>query len=82
MWSFYELQPSTVELGIAVMGNVSRVDAGVDLTGDGTAETFTQCSTSEGLSFAAWSGKPHEGEPLWSGYSYLGYDTEVTCPSR
>jgi hypothetical protein len=56
-----------------------RVKGGIDLTGDGTAETFTQCSTSEGISFSVWSGKPYAGEPLWSGYYYLGYDTEVIC---
>ncbi len=68
-WSFYELRLS------------SAVDLGVDLTGDGLPEKFTQCSTSEGVSFRIWSGTPYQGMPLWSGYYYLGYDVESNCPS-
>jgi hypothetical protein len=81
-WTFYEVRsPGTIDFGIGVTGDAARVNGRLDLTGDGTAETFTQCSTSEGVSFAVWSGKPFEGTPLWSGYYYLGYDVEPTCPS-
>lgn len=81
-WTFYEVRSSRkIDFGIGVTGNAPRVDGRLDLTGDGAAETFTQCSTSEGISFAVWSGKPFAGTPLWSGYYYLGYDVEPTCPS-
>ena len=81
--SFYEVRlppNTTLELGIGVVGNAARVDKGLDVSGDGIADMFTQCSTSEGVSFAVWSGKPYQGAALWSGYYYLGYDAEATCP--
>jgi hypothetical protein len=83
-WSFYELRlppAPTVDLGIGVTGDVRRVNAGIDVSGDGIADMFTQCATSEGISFAVWSGTPYQGTPLWSAYYYLGYDTTATCPS-
>ena len=80
-WSFYQLElAATVDLGIGVTGNTKVVHGGIDLTGDGTPETFTQCSTSEGVSFRVWSGTPYQGLPIWSGYDYLGYDVEANCP--
>jgi hypothetical protein len=80
-WSFYELQlPVTVHLGIGVTGESTLVPGGIDLTGDGMPETFTECATSEGVSFRVWSGTPYQGVPIWSGYYYLAYDVETTCP--
>jgi len=81
-WSFYELRLSgKADLGIGVTGNVTRANGGIDLDGDGVPEKFTQCATSEGVSFRAWNGMPYQGKPLWTGYYYLGYDTEANCPS-
>jgi hypothetical protein len=83
--SFYEvrLPPGvSAELGIGVIGDAARIGSGVDVSGDGVADRFTECATSEGVSFAVWSGMPYQGTALWSGYYYLGYDTEVTCPSK
>jgi hypothetical protein len=81
-WSFYELKLSTpVDLGIGVTGDAKLVSGGIDITGDGTPEKFTQCSTSEGVSFRVWNGTPYEGMPIWSGDYYLGYDAEANCPS-
>ena len=81
-WSFYEARlDGKADLGIAVTGHEKPIDGGIDLTGDGKPEQFTQCSTSEGVSFRVWSGMPYRGTPLWSGYYYLGYDTVATCPS-
>jgi hypothetical protein len=81
-WSFYELKLSApVDLGIGVTGSPKLVQGGIDLTGDGKAEKFTQCSTSEGVSFRIWAGTPYQGMPLWSGYYYLGYDVQSNCPS-
>ena len=80
-WSFYELKlAAAVDLGIGVAGDTNVVQGGIDLTGDGTPEKFTQCSTSEGVSFRVWGGTPYQGLPLWSGYYYLGYDVEANCP--
>jgi hypothetical protein len=82
MWSFYQVRLDRhVDLGIGVTGDVVAVDGGLDLTGDGKAEQFTQCSTAEGVSFGVWAGPPYRGAPAWSGYYYLGYDTEADCPS-
>jgi hypothetical protein len=81
-WSLYELNLSAaVDLGIGVTGNPTLVQGGIDLTGDGLPEKFTQCSTSEGVSFRVWAGRPYQGMPLWSGYYYLGYDVQSNCPS-
>lgn len=81
-WSFYELKlPAPVDLGIGVTGDTKAVAGGLDLNGDGAPEKFTQCASSEGVWFRVWNGPPYQGKPLWSGYYYLAYDTEVTCPS-
>jgi hypothetical protein len=81
-WSFYELKLSApVDLGIGVIGEARAVTGGLDLNGNGAPEKFTQCASSEGVWFRVWSGPAYQGTPLWSGYYYLGYDTEVTCPS-
>jgi hypothetical protein len=81
-WSFYEVQLSApVDLGIAVLGEAKAVNGGLDLNEDGAPETFTRCASSEGVWFRVWSGPAYQGRPLWSAYYYLGYDTEVTCPS-
>jgi hypothetical protein len=81
-WSFYELAlPAAVDLGIAVTGGSQLAPGRIDLTGDGIPEQFTQCATSEGVSFRVWGGTPYQGVPIWSGYYYLGYDVEANCPS-
>ncbi len=51
-----------------------------DLDGDGVAETFTVCASSEGLHFAVFSGAAYSGKASWRGYRYLGYDVEPDCP--
>jgi hypothetical protein len=82
--SFYRVASAdarTIGLGIAIVGAVSRVGSGIDIDRDGKADQFTQCTTSEGISFAVWNAAPYQGMPLWSGYYYLGYDTERTCPA-
>ena len=72
-----------IEVGIAMVGPVARKDGGVDVNGDDRADQFTRCTASEGISFAVWTnGRPHTGEPVWSGYEYLGYDVEPDCPEQ
>jgi hypothetical protein len=80
--AFYEVMLSdTVKSGIAVVGTAKRVGGGLDVDGDGRSEIFTQCVTSEGVSYQVWRDVAYQGKALWSGYYYLGYDTEPTCPS-
>jgi hypothetical protein len=81
--SFYEVSfpdKQSVELGIGIIGLATNGARGIDVNGDGKVDRFTQCATSEGISFGAWSGTPYEGKPLWSGYYYLGYDAQANCP--
>lgn len=85
--SFYALEPGSVgatDMGIGIVQSPAlavadgRVQA--DLNGDGQSEIFTSCATSEGIKFAVWTTKAYQGEPRWSGYYYLGYDLQPTCP--
>lgn len=86
--SFYALQPGSVEstdMGIGIVEapaspTVMNGLAQVDLNHDGQNEVFSSCATSEGIKFAVWTGKAYQGEPRWSGYEYLGYDLQPTCP--
>jgi len=83
--AFYEVrtpQGVSVDLAIGIVGDTTRVGSGIDISGDGIADHFTECATSEGVSFAVWSGTPYQGAALWSAYYYLGYDTESTCPAK
>jgi hypothetical protein len=52
----------------------------VDLDQDGRGEIFTSCATTEGIKFAVWTEKAYEGEPRWSAYYYLDYESTPTCP--
>lgn len=50
-----------------------------DLDGDGAAEHFRMCSSSEGLHLTIWSGEPLVGTRRWHFYYFLGYDVEPNC---
>lgn len=86
--SFYALEggpPEATETGIGIVeppANLTVVNglARADLGQDGQSEVFSSCATSEGIKFAVWTGKAYQGEPRWSGYYYLGYDLQPTCP--
>jgi len=84
--SFYEVKSDTAfGLAIGVIGNVSqpKVKDGIVLTdigNDGNFERFTLCATSDGLVFHVWTSLPFKKDPVWSGYYYLGYDVDRTCP--
>jgi hypothetical protein len=73
-----------IELGIGViqMENDTTFTETkiVDLNGDGSQDTFSQCATSEGIQFSVWDAAAYESNLIWSGYYYLGYDTEANCP--
>jgi hypothetical protein len=86
--SYYGLETGSVgstDMGIGIVeppASLSVVNgvARVDLDQDGRSEVFSSCATSEGIKFAVWTGKAYQGEPRWSGYNYLGYDLQPTCP--
>jgi len=86
--SFYALEASSVgatDMGIGIVeppATLAVVDgrARADLDQDGQSEVFSSCATSEGIKFAVWTAKAYQGEPRWSGYYYLGYDLQPTCP--
>jgi hypothetical protein len=85
--SFYALTggmaPGDVGIGIVALVAQPRIETGavrIDLDGDGRAELFTSCTTSEGIQFQVWSENAHRGEARWTGYEYLAYDLEPTCP--
>ncbi len=85
--SFYTLEPGGVgatDMGIGIVEPPALTVADglvrVDLDGDGQSEIFTSCATSEGIKFGVWTTKAYQGEPRWSGYYYLGYDLQPTCP--
>ena len=59
----------------AVAGDLARID----LDGDGEAETFRRCASSEGLHLTVWSGEPLKGPQDWHRYVYLGMDLEPDC---
>ncbi len=54
--------------------------ATADLDGDGVAERFRACTSSEGVHLTVWSGPPGRARLRWHRYFYLGYDVEPDCP--
>jgi hypothetical protein len=56
-----------------------KVAGGWDLDGDGKAESFRQCVSSEGVHLTVWSGEPLKGKRIFHAYVPLGYDTEPNC---
>jgi hypothetical protein len=53
-----------------------------DLDGDGQEEYFRSCTSTEGIHFTVWSGKPLDGKLRWHEYYYLGYDVSPTCAEK
>ncbi|MDH5446994.1 MAG: hypothetical protein OEY52_15715 [Gammaproteobacteria bacterium] len=84
--SFYEIKSSTAfATAIGIVAKVANAKVKnehvlADIDGDGKPEQFSMCATSEGLSFDVWPSEPFKQKPIWSGYYYLGYDVERTCP--
>ena len=86
--SFYTLDTGSVgstDMGLGIVASPANLAvtnglARVDLDLDGHSEVFSSCATSEGIKFAVWSEKAYHGEPRWSGYYYLDYEMNPTCP--
>ena len=74
-----------IDLGIGVLiGNQDTVadNKPLDSNRDGLKDTYSYCSTSEGVQFSVWDGAPYKSTILWSDYYYLGYDSEADCPAE
>ncbi|PCJ14848.1 MAG: hypothetical protein COB04_14385 [Gammaproteobacteria bacterium] len=66
-YSFYKVESeSKVDLAIAVIDAENL-----------NASNFGYCSTSEGIEYFV----KESSAIVWTGYYYLGYDSEVTCKS-
>jgi len=83
--SFYIVaSDEPINLGIGFIkiesNRYSYIADSLDLNSDGKRDTFSQCSTSEGIQFDIWEGEAYKSLLLWRGYYYLGYDIEPTCP--
>jgi hypothetical protein len=73
------MNPEEELFGIAVVG--PPPPGAFDFDGNGSADSFTACQYYEGFGFDVWSGEPYAGEPSWSDYYYLGYESEeIDCP--
>lgn len=70
--------------GIAVtLGSnspINSISKTLDINNDGKKDSFSYCTSSEGINFDVWSQDPYESKHIWSGYYYLGYDIESNCP--
>jgi hypothetical protein len=85
---FYKLKSGSVgseDMGFGIVNPPAKPSlvnglARVNLSQDGHSEVFSSCATSEGIKFAVWTDRAYQGEPRWSGYYYLDYDTKPTCP--
>lgn len=68
--SFYLINTeSNINLGIAVVNNTINVEK----------YNFDYCTTTEGVLYKL---SQKNGEDLWRGYYYLGYDSEATCDTQ
>src|SRR5688572_8160719 len=73
------MNPEEELFGIAVVGPAPP--GAFDFDANRAPDSFTACKYYEGFGFRVWSGAPYAGEPLWSDYYYLGYETEeIECP--
>ena len=84
--SFYAFQigEEHFDPAIAVVGftgdfKIKNGKIRADLNGDGTAESFRSCTSSEGLHLTVWAGEPLITKRMWHGYYYLGYDVAPSC---
>lgn len=81
--SYYRVMPATEGLAIGVLSDeagLADIESVLDIDGDGRRDAFGHCATTEGVRFTVWAGQSGQGEPLWNGYYYLGYDVQADCP--
>ncbi|MES2820459.1 MAG: hypothetical protein V4812_15915 [Pseudomonadota bacterium] len=69
-YSFYLVEAQTkIQLGIGLLGDWGNTDE----------YKFNYCTTAEGIQYRLKKTIPANDEVVWSGYYYLGYDSEATC---
>lgn len=84
--TFYSIQTDkSFDLAIGVVGKIASVKVkngfvNTDINSDGISETYSQCTSAEGIHFEIRNSNATNNTPIWSGYYYLGYDVERTCP--
>lgn len=76
------LPPAIAVVGPAAPITVRRGVASGDLDGDGRAEFFRVCTSTEGNHLTVWSGRPLLGKRRWHFYYYLGYDVVPDCKKK
>jgi hypothetical protein len=76
------LPPVIAVVGHAVPFSVKRGVVSGDLNGDGRAEFFRACTSSEGNHLTVWTGRPLTGKRMWHSYYYLGFDVVPTCKKK
>ena len=76
------LPPSIAVVGPAGAVSVRRGVASGDLDGDGRAEFFRACSSTEGNHLTVWTGRPLVGKRRWHSYYYLGFDVVPDCKKK
>jgi hypothetical protein len=76
------LPPSIAVVRPAGRVSVRRGTASGDIDGDGRAEFFRICSSTEGNHLTVWTGKPLLGKRRWHSYYYLGFDVVPDCKKK
>ncbi len=76
------MPPAIAVVGSAGAVKVRRGIASGDLNGDGRAEFFRICTSTEGNHLTVWTGRPLRGRRVWHSYYYLGYDVVPDCKKR
>jgi hypothetical protein len=59
--------------------NIRGKEVVATLAGIPELVSFRVFTSTEGLHFTLWQGKPLLGTRVWHGYFYLGYDVEPSC---
>ncbi len=76
------MPPAIAVVGSAGAVKVRRGIASGDLNGNGRAEFFRICTSTEGNHLTVWTGRPLRGRRVWHSYYYLGYDVVPDCKKR
>ncbi len=76
------LPASIAVVGPAGAVAVRRGVASGDLDGDGRAEFFRTCASTEGNHLTIWTGRPLAGKRRWHAYYYLGFDVTPNCNKK
>ena len=73
-------------LAIALPGDIAVSDADGMLTAEldrrSPRESFSECTSRDGVHLRIWSGEPQSGVERWHAYIYAGVDLEPTCPRQ